>query len=101
MTVYCSKCGTKNEDTAQNCIQCGQPLYATGVGRSKREEEMCFGLPRHWGGLIFGVFLIIIGFVYFLQQYYKVSVELGWVILIFIGILIVIGGLYKSSRRRS
>jgi hypothetical protein len=99
MTVYCSKCGARNEDSAQNCIQCGQPLYATGVGRSRREEEMCFGLPRHWGGVIFGVFLIIIGFVYLLQQYYKAPIELGWVILIFIGILIVIGGLYRSSRR--
>jgi uncharacterized membrane protein HdeD (DUF308 family) len=59
---------------------------------------MCFGLPRHWGSMIFGIFLIIIGFVYLLQQY-KVSIELGWVILIFIGILIVIGGLYRSSRR--
>jgi len=99
MTVYCAKCGTRNEDTAQNCIQCGQPLYATGVGRTKREEEMCFGLPRHLASMIFGIFLIIIGFVYLLQQYYKVSLELGWVILIFIGIVIVVGALYRSSRR--
>jgi len=49
--------------------------------------------------MIFGIFLIIIGFVYLLQQYYKVPIELGWVILIFIGILILVGGLYKSSRR--
>ena len=99
MTVYCAKCGTRNEDTAQNRIQCGQPLYATGVGRTKREEEMCFGLPRHLASMIFGIFLIIIGFVYLLQQYYKVSLELGWVILIFIGVVIVVGALYRSSRR--
>jgi len=99
VTVYCAKCGARNEDSAQNCIQCGQPLYTPSVGRTRREEEMCFGLPRHWAGVIFGIFLIIIGFVYLLQQYYKVPIELGWVILIFIGILIAIGGLYKSSRR--
>ncbi len=99
MTVYCVKCGAKNEDTAQSCIQCGQPLYSTGVGRSRREEEMCFGLPRHWGGLIFGIFLIIVGFVYLLQQYYRIQIDLWYIILIFIGILIIAGSLYRSSRR--
>jgi len=99
MTLYCAKCGAKNEDNAQSCIQCGQPLYATGVGRPRREEEMCFGLPRHWGGIIFGIFLIILGFVYFLQQYLKISIDLWPVILIFIGILVIAGALYRSSRR--
>jgi len=99
MTVYCVKCGAKNEDAAQSCVQCGQLLYSTGVGRSRREEEMCFGLPRHWGGLIFGIFLIIVGFVYLLQQYYRIQIDLWYVILIFIGILIIAGSLYRSSRR--
>lgn len=99
MVVYCTKCGTKNEDTAKRCIQCGEPLYAVGAGRSRREEEMCFGLPRYWSGLIFGIFLIILGIIFMLEQFYQISIELGWVILIFIGILIIAGALYRSSRR--
>ena len=49
--------------------------------------------------MICGILLIIVGIVIFFQQYYKISIDLWPVILIFIGILIIAGGLYRSSRR--
>jgi len=98
MTVYCTKCGAKNEDAAGNCIQCGQSLYSTHVGRSRREEEMCFGLPHYWAGIIFGLFLITLGVFYFLQQYYEIKIEFWTVFLIFIGVLIIASALYRMRR---
>jgi hypothetical protein len=88
--VYCTKCGTQNEDNVTECINCKAPLQvsltedetqargrnweddiekgAEEFGRraeefGKRMENECFGLP-HGGaivGLIFGAFIIIIG----------------------------------------
>jgi len=60
---------------------------------------MCFGLPRHWGGIIFGIFLIILGTIYFFQQIYKISIDLWPFILVFIGILVIAGALRRASRR--
>ena len=69
--VYCTKCGTKNEDNAEVCVKCSQPLnLPSDVKRTRRAEstcfrsrerhveDECFGLP--YGGAIAG---IIFGFV--------------------------------------
>jgi predicted RND superfamily exporter protein len=98
MTIYCSRCGAKNEDTAQVCTQCGQPLYARVVGRTRREEEMCFGLPHHWGVMIFGIFILIVGVLYLFSRQLKLEIDIWPLILIFVGIIIIAGALYRSSR---
>ena len=56
--VYCSKCGTQNEDNALDCIKCKAPLQPTLPERTyqpreRRWEDECFGLP--FGGTIFGL----------------------------------------------
>ena len=88
--VYCTKCGTQNEDNVIDCVNCKAPLHTPRPDRSsrtsrrnweddlekgveelgrraeefgKRMENECFGLPHGGGiiGLIFGAFIIIIG----------------------------------------
>jgi uncharacterized membrane protein YvbJ len=114
--VYCTKCGVKNEEDAKTCTSCGQSLSPV-QGRSKRAhndecfgprrdmEEECFGLPR--GGAVFtvliGVAVVMIGVVYLLGQYYGWSVDVwqsfGPSIIIIIGILVVVGALYRARGR--
>jgi len=68
-------------------------------------EEECFGVPR--GGAVFailmGLAVIVIGVAYLLGQYYGWSIDvwksLGPSILIVIGILIVVGALYRARER--
>ena len=88
--VYCSKCGTQNEDNVVECINCKAPLQVSRTedetqtrGRNweddiergaeefgrraeefgKRMENECFGLPNGGAivGLIFGAIIIIVG----------------------------------------
>lgn len=87
--VYCRKCGTKNENDASNCVNCGEPLTEPRRARnweyeieaqaekfgeraerfgnrmSERDwdrDDMCFGgRSRTMWPLIIGVFIILIG----------------------------------------
>lgn len=66
--------------------------------RSRHEEEMCFGLPRHWGSVLAGLFIIVLGVSILLRSW------IGWqdfwpLLLIFIGLVILLGGFYRYSRR--
>ena len=98
--VYCVKCGAKNPDDAAVCAQCGKPIMGVEKGRTKREEEMCFGMPSHLGGVIFGVFIVILGLILFYQQFARVSWDVfGPLVLVFIGIAVLLGGIYRYSRR--
>ncbi|HIH62013.1 MAG TPA: zinc ribbon domain-containing protein [Methanobacteriales archaeon] len=103
--VYCPKCGKKNEEDAEFCSSCGTPLKTTPrrdtcFGRpEERYKDECFGLP-HGGlivGVIFGTLLIIIGISAMLK------IDIGYIIgpsiMIIIGILIIIGALYKVSQK--
>jgi len=105
--VYCTKCGTKNEDTALVCVSCGASLETgTPVTRRyerRRAEAECFGLP-HGGaivGIAIGVIILIWGFIVLAQQSGLITRALDvWPIaLIIFGILIVIGAIYGLSRR--
>jgi hypothetical protein len=113
---YCPNCGTKNEEGAEVCVNCQQPLYETrrrrtrregcyGAPRAERPEEECFGLP-HGGiivGIIFGLLLLIGGILLILQQTLGISVSgalIGPAILIIIAILILAGAIYQLGRRR-
>ena len=98
--VYCTKCGTKNEEDAVVCVKCGASLVARPPWRRarKRTEEECFGLP-HGGaivGLIIGIIIIIAGISWLAE------IEIGnwWALIVIVfGILIAAGALYSYSRR--
>jgi len=105
--VYCTKCGTQNEDTALVCVKCGASLETgTQVSRRyerRRVENECFGLPH--GGAIAG---IIIGTVVLLWGAFEFAKQAGWItrapeiwpiFIILIGLLIVLGALYRMGRR--
>jgi len=98
--VYCVRCGAKNPDDAAICTQCGKPIMGAERGRTRREEEMCFGMPSHWGGVLIGIFVVILGLMLFYQQFARVSWDLfGPLVLVFIGIAVLLGGIYRYSRR--
>jgi len=106
--VYCSKCGTKNEDTATYCVKCGMSLQ-TGTTESRqyerrRAESECFGLP-HGGaiaGIVIGALILFWGLYMFGQQQGLIStnIEFWWVVIIVLGILMIAGGIYRTTRRR-
>lgn len=109
--VYCCKCGMKNEDDAEVCVKCGEPLYTSkrmGRGGPRGEcfeparelEEECFGLPYGGAliGMIAGIILIVIGFaIYFGVDVWRV---LWPTAIIIVGVLIIIGALRSLARRR-
>jgi uncharacterized integral membrane protein len=99
--VYCTNCGTKNEDDATICVKCQQPLsgYKTLKYERRRRENECFGLPH--GGAIVG---LIIGVIIILWGVSSITdLDFGdyfWpFIIIIFGILIVAGALYRYNRR--
>jgi len=105
--VVCPKCGTKNEEDAKYCGQCGANLE-TGAHPSRRykrkREEECFGIPRGGTivGLAIGVIIILWGFIWLLEQVFPEqmpNVEIGPFAAIIFGVLILVGALYGLSRR--
>jgi uncharacterized membrane protein YvbJ len=41
--VYCPNCGTKNDDTAQHCVQCGASLSFDAKSRpTQRSSDLCY-----------------------------------------------------------
>ncbi len=104
--VYCPKCGKKNEEDAEFCSSCGTPLKMvkhkedTCFGQpEERYREECFGIP-HGGlivGAIFGTLLIIIGISAILGI--NIGYIIGPFIMIVIGILIIIGVIYRTRQK--
>ncbi|HXZ98312.1 MAG TPA: zinc-ribbon domain-containing protein, partial [Candidatus Acidoferrum sp.] len=95
--VYCVRCGAKNPDDATVCAQCGKPLMGVERGRTRHEEEMCFGMPHHWGSILVGLFIIVLGLSILFQS--LLAIQFWPLVLIFIGIAVLLGGLYRYSRR--
>ena len=100
--VYCTKCGTKNEEDAVLCANCKEPLGGSQTVRHerRRKENECFGLPH--GGSIAG---LVIGFIIILWGVTSVlDINFGsylWaVVIVIFGTLMVAGALYSMSRRR-
>ena len=100
--VYCTKCGTKNEDDAVVCVNCKEPLGSHPPVRRerRRKENECFGLP-HGGaiaGLVIGLIIILWGVSSVLE------IDFGnylWAFIVIIfGTLMVAGALYTMGRRR-
>jgi len=113
--VYCTKCGTKNEDDAKVCVNCGASLetgarlprryeregcFGSPRGEGRAEEE-CFGIPRGGSivGIIFGLIIILFGLSWILSIYYNVKLEVWPIVVIILGILIVVGAYYGMRRR--
>ncbi len=106
--VYCPKCGTKNEDTAEFCIKCGASLqtgtYASRRYERRKAEEQCFGLP-HGGaivGIVIGLIILIWGVMLLAQQAGLISntVDFWVIILIIFGVLMIAGAIYRMTRPR-
>ena len=103
--VYCTKCGTKNEEDAAVCVKCGASLVTRPAWRRERRraEKECFGLP-HGGaivGLIIGIIIILVGLsqVPGILPGIDLGKYIGPLIIIVVGVLIVAGALYTYSRR--
>jgi hypothetical protein len=117
--VYCTNCGTQNNDDAKYCTNCGRNLavsleervergveeWGDGIGRQTKDE--CFGLP-HGGviaGLLIGIIIIIVGLSFvpglIPPEIREATEPYFWAIIVIIfGILIVAGALYGLRRRR-
>jgi hypothetical protein len=75
--VYCTKCGTQNPDTANNCYNCGSPLVraetpnAPPYRHHARDYSDEYRYYRHSGagfGLLFaGAIIIVIALAAFLN----------------------------------
>ena len=105
--VTCTKCGTKNADDAQFCINCGAAINMTEINRrrgsgcfgsDRRMENECFGIPN--GGTIVGLLIGIIIIIYGLGNLFGWRIDFGPLVLVLIGGLIVIGALYGLARKR-
>ena len=106
--VYCPKCGTMNDDSAEFCVKCGASLrtgtYESRRSERRRVENECFGLP-HGGaivGLAIGIIVILYGFLLLAQQMNWITSlpNLWFVIIIVIGVLLIAGALYRMNRHR-
>ena len=107
--VYCPKCGTQNEDTAEYCVKCGANLqtgtYASRRYERRKMEKECFGLP-HGGaifGLVIGVIILIWGIFELAKQAGLVDtgVNLWFITIIIFGVLLISGAIYGMNRRKS
>jgi len=115
--AYCGKCGTKNDDDATFCKNCGASLTgakpAYDQKRDQRCEEDCAGGKggRGWA-LFWGVIVVLIGlailFEFVLKDMAKTypsqlswvtSVQWNWIFAVVIAIFIIIFGLRIISRR--
>ena len=111
--VYCSKCGTKNDDDAEFCKKCGtslkEPKKNIEKEWDKRCEEECSGGKTGKGWSIFwGLVIILVGIWIVFEVVLKnlaedypdqlwwvnnITFPFWWLIIGFIGILIIITGI--------
>lgn len=102
--VYCTRCGTKNEDDAKVCVNCGASLeIAARVPRryERRMEEECFGIPRGGSivGIMIGLIIVLFGISWILSAYSILKLEVWPIVVIIFGILIIAGAYYGMRRR--
>ena len=99
--VYCSKCGTKNEDKSEVCIKCGSSLFITKREArriARRREKECFGLPN--GGAIAGLIFGIISIIWGLSLLAEIDIwsKIFYMLVIIFGTLVVTGSIYTMTR---
>jgi LPXTG-motif cell wall-anchored protein len=104
--VACPDCGRENDEGAKFCVGCGAAISSQEprferrvVRRERRPRDECFGLPH--GGAIFGLFLGAIIILWGLSEFAGWQIEIGTFAIIIIGLLIVAGGIFGLTRRRS
>jgi len=98
--VYCTKCGTKNEEDAVICVKCKEPLgsYPAVRRERRRKENECFGLPN--GGAIAGLVIGLIIILWGVSSVLDINIDVWALIIIIFGTLMVAGALYSIGRRR-
>jgi uncharacterized membrane protein YvbJ len=116
--TYCPKCGTKNDDDATFCKNCGSsvtgapPSYDRHRDRDQRCEEECAGGKGGRGWAIFwGVIIVLIGLsilfefvlkdmaeTYPQQLSWVNSLQWNWIFAIVIAFFIIIFGLRIISK---
>jgi hypothetical protein len=108
--VYCTKCGTKNEDDATVCINCGALLHGGGAEdryywRYRRRYDRDYYRYHRRGGaigaLVFGLIIVIIGFVLILQITYGYAIDWNFLwalILLVIGAWFIVRALVWHRR---
>lgn len=86
--AYCPKCGTKNEDDAVFCKNCGASMRGSPEDyrrhQNQRCEEDCGGGPGgHVWRIFWGVIIVLIGLAIFfevvLKEMAKTYPDLAWV----------------------
>jgi uncharacterized membrane protein YvbJ len=109
--VYCTKCGTKNEEDAKFCTKCGASLAGSKEGREKewdnRCEEECHG-GRRGAPIFWGIIIILVGlwviFEFALKNIpgipsYVSEFPFWGIFALVVGLFIIIWGLRLVSRR--
>lgn len=98
--VYCSECGTDNEEGKDYCVKCGAALHPERGGVRRREKrDECFGLPQ--GGAIFGILIGAIIILSGARELFGWNIDVGPFATIIIGILFIAGALYTLTKRKS
>jgi uncharacterized membrane protein YvbJ len=113
--VYCAKCGTKNEDDATFCKNCGASLTGSRPEydrqREQRCEDECAGGKNNRGWAVFwGVIIVLIGLVILFEVVIKDmaktytwlawvnTVQWNWIFAVVIAVFIIIFGLRLISK---
>lgn len=113
--VYCAKCGTKNEDDATFCKNCGASLTGSRKEydrqREQRCEDECAGGKNNRGWAVFwGVIIILIGLVILFEVVIKDmaktyswlswvnTVQWNWIFAVVIAVFIIIFGVRLISK---
>ncbi|MCW4012475.1 MAG: zinc-ribbon domain-containing protein [Candidatus Bathyarchaeota archaeon] len=92
--VYCTKCGTENDEDAQECKNCGAALKPSNYSYRRSDWDMdrdWFRGRRYNWSVLFGLFLIIMGASSLLEDiFWWMSFDFLWPVFIMaIGVLIV------------
>jgi len=106
--VYCPSCGTKNEDAAQHCVQCGETLFFDDKSRPpQRSSDLCYEWEddktkkrlSQRGILIIGAFILIIGISQIADIWFPEFESSIWpVFILAIGVIVVIYALFFFRR---
>jgi uncharacterized membrane protein YvbJ len=109
--VYCTKCGTKNEDDATVCINCGALLHGTAAEerhyRRYRRYEGEYRYHRRGGAIgaiVFGVIIVLIGLGLLLQITYGNPIDWNFlwaIIIILVGIWLLVRALLWHRRHEA